>query len=443
MTRFVAGVKCDLVIVAKTTLLPLSVTEAKKPHSEENDKHIFALRPHTTSKTVGQNFDQLHNVKCMTGFDRVYGMISTGNSFMLTCTDPFRDDELTFITHVDDDSNEATQQPHLSPSQVDPFRSDYVSALSPSENTKSTGLYSSQVLNNSEPGTNTAILNMMILQVHKAWINFSKTSGGELPGLPEEGQVYARQIELQATAPSERSGYRQNFNTVTLRPGWKQSRDMYVEGNDVVNLVRSLGSGGSGECCFGLSENQKRSCAVKFFCTEKEGPNSLEQAKNEKETWDKVYGTTSFETKVVRLGQAAGCLVMPYVKIAGLDRNSVLQDNATILRAALREFASGNNGSYILHEDVKWRHIGFFQNKLMVVDLGRVLETKRKGEMDSWIDSCVRNLTKTAIAESATDASSVPPENVARRKKKTEGTDQSSSPLPSGRSKRLKKSDAP
>jgi hypothetical protein len=65
MTRMIAGIECDIIIAAKHTMHPLSVTEAKKPHSEPNNKNIFAPTMGQTSRTVGQNYDQLHNVKFM------------------------------------------------------------------------------------------------------------------------------------------------------------------------------------------------------------------------------------------------------------------------------------------------------------------------------------------------------------------------------------------
>ena len=94
VTQAIAGNECDVIIAAKETMLPLSVSEAKKPHSVENDKLIFALDDEKTSKSVGQHFNQMHNLKVMNGFERVYDMISTGTSSMLTSTDPFDGDEL-------------------------------------------------------------------------------------------------------------------------------------------------------------------------------------------------------------------------------------------------------------------------------------------------------------------------------------------------------------
>jgi Family of unknown function (DUF5898) len=388
MTRMIAGIECDIIIAAKHTMHPLSVTEAKKPHSEPNDKNIFAPTMGQTSRTVGQNYNQLHNVKFMMGLERVYGMISTGNSFMLTCTDQFLEDELACTQQVDDEVDESLQ-PNESPKQVDRV-STSSSHISP---TAAKNLFTSQIVQResgaTNPDTNKTILIMMILQVHKAHVNLILLNkrGGPVSGLPEKGLVYSRQIEL---VRKDREGFRQNFKAFRLRKGWRKSSESYVNDSDDVNLLTILGSGASGDCCFGISENQKRSCAVKFFWR-----NSLEQAEMEKANWDRIYWKSSFKTIVVPLGEKAGCLVMPYVKISSLDRTDVLQCDAD-LRAALREFASSKiEGTYFLHQEVKWRHLGYFQEKLMLVDLGSVEETSSKDALEKWIDDSVKTLTET------------------------------------------------
>lgn len=389
-TRIVAANECDIVIASRNSRIPLSIIEAKKPHSLANDQSIFGLN-HQATKTLGQNYDQLHNAKFMNGFERVYGMISTGNCFMLTCTDPFLENELQFI----DTPEGSKDEKGISPEQKRIFRPGLESKNCFSGNIPDE-LYTSQLLRRDRdtysPVVNTSILMMMILLVNKAWTNFVKLSTENIVDLPLSGYIHSRQIEL--TPNKDRSGYRQNFSTIELQRGWQKSLDSYAKKDDVVSLIRRLGAGVNGECCLAISKYQKRSCAVKFFHEP-----SKTDAKTEKLNWDRVYGTDIWETTVVELGEKKGCLVMPYVNMSHLDRKTVLENNAKLLRTALTQFSRRNDSDekiYYLHTDVKWRHLGYFQRNLMLVDLGHVNKTDNILERNDWIEKSVEMLKESA-----------------------------------------------
>lgn len=408
VTRMVAGNECDIVLAAKETYQPLSVTEVKKPHSRSNDESIFCFRSQNhrrssrlgkkeKSRTIGQHFNQLHNVQWMNGLTRVYGMISTGNSFMLACTEPFAGNELIIPTEIfatEQDNGNGEDGDSLNKLNLFGNGSGRVSAFSPPDEEKE--LYTSQVVEIQETGDRAdpsrCILNMLIIQVAKALESLEKLPQSETE-LPVSGTHYARQIDLNRD--DTRTGYRQSFSKVKLVNGWQDCRSRYIDGSvKVVSLIRSAGSGASGDCCLAISEKQDMSCVVKFF-QGRQGLTLLEQAEAEKANWDQAYGTGDFVTRVVKLGVDKGCLVMPYVDIAGVSRDECLQNDASLLKACLERFSRKDGGLFLLHRDVKWRHLGFLGGNLTLVDLGLVEETQDHKKWEDWMNSCVQELTRS------------------------------------------------
>ena len=414
VTRMIAGNECDIVLVAKETFQPLSVTEIKKPHSAENDEKIFLLTAgnrrrsarlgqEDKSKTIGQHFDQLHNVKWMTGLKKVYGMISTGNSFMITCTDSLAGNAELVIppgifaseTEQDGGNGECRVSP-TKPKLFDNEESETAPEYSPPDAEER--LHTSQVITITEDGSRDApsrqIVNMLILQTARAMeclqnLDVSNTM------LPVQGTVFSRQIDLKKN--DARTTDKQCYTQITLKKGWQRCRKNYIDSTvRAVNLIRSVGSGASGDCCFAVSTDQQKSCVIKFFQAAR-NTTTLEQAKKEKKNWDRAYGTTCFETLVVTLGGERGCLAMPYVDIVGVDRDACLRDGEKELRECLHRFSCGNSetGRFLLHRDVKWRHLGYLQDKLTLVDLGSVEETQDKTEWVEWMDRCVNGLVNS------------------------------------------------
>ena len=394
VTRTIAGNECDIVLAAKETFQPLSVTEVKKPHSPEDDEKIFLLSgdPRKKSATIGQQFDQLHNIKWMTGSKKIYGMISTGNSFMFTCTDSFSDSttELTiapetFTREIDQDYGNGEK--YVSPTRPMLFNDDESEPESPVPDADER-LYTSQVVQISEDGPRDAskqIVNMLILQIAKA-MECLKNLDTPAIRLPVKGTVYSREIDLK-------TGKKQCYKQITLKEGWQECLNRYISPRlQYVSLIRSVGSGASGDCYFAVStNNQQQSCVIKFFQALPQAT-TLQQAECEKANWDKAYGTGDFKTRVVQLGILRGCLVMPYVDIASVNRNKCLQNGAKELRDCLKRFSSRNSGCFLLHLDIKWRHLGYLQKKLTLVDLGYVKETKNKDEWLKWMEDCVKVL---------------------------------------------------
>lgn len=414
LTRMVGGNECDIVLAAKETFEPLSVTEVRKPHSLQNDEDIFLLstgnngnrrrstRLSKTSKTIGQHFDQLHNIKWMTGSKKVYGMISTGISFMFTCTDSLSHttEQLTIPTEIFSSETDrvggdgggcvSPAKPILSNDE----ESETAPVYSPHDDDEK--LHTSQVITIPKVGDREApskqIVNMLILQIARAMecLKNLDTSDTKLPG---KGKVYSRQIDLEPS--NERTVDKQCFKEINLVEGWQACRNHYIDSDvKTVSLIRSVGSGGSGDCGFAVSLDQDRSCVIKFFQASSD-ITTLELAKLEKKNWDKAYGTDEFETRVVTLGTDSGCLAMPYVDIAGVNRDECLDNDSQQLRDCLERFSCRNERSYLLHRDVKWRHLGYLQGKLTLIDLGYVEETKGKRKWKQWMDDCVKALVNS------------------------------------------------
>jgi len=236
---------------------------------------------------------------------------------------------------------------------------------------------------------------MLILQIAKAMECLQNLDTSDTM-LPEKGKVYSRQINLG-------EGDKQAYTHIELGENWQACRDHYIDSSvTTVNLIRSVGSGAFGDCFFAVSEvrGEYRSCVIKFF-QDAEGFTTLEQATQEKEHWDQAYGKSDFETRVVKMGEDRGCLAMPYVDIEGVDRDACLADDEKELRECLDRFSRGNSDeSFLLHRDVEWRHLGYLQGTLTLVDLGSVGETKEEGIFLEWKESCVNRLKDSKCHES-------------------------------------------
>lgn len=96
------------------------------------------------------------------------------------------------------------------------------------------------------------------------------------------------------------------------------------------------------------------------------------------------------------MGVDRGCLIMPYVDIAGISRDECLQDEAASLKACLRQFSLKDGGRrFLLHRDIKWRHLGLLKGELTQIDLGDVEETQDCEQWEEWIKSCVKELAQS------------------------------------------------
>jgi hypothetical protein len=85
--RMVAGLELDIVLLLGSQYLPFAAIEVKKPGPEGHDDIFFSSQSNhkDAGKVQGQNLDQL-NVLKLTGLRSVYGIISSGNKWMVTGT---------------------------------------------------------------------------------------------------------------------------------------------------------------------------------------------------------------------------------------------------------------------------------------------------------------------------------------------------------------------
>jgi hypothetical protein len=155
-------------------------------------------------------------------------------------------------------------------------------------------------------------------------------------------------------------------------------------------LVRYLGGGSWGDCCFAVSENGKSCCAVKFYM---ERLDSEELAKNELKNWNSVYyGTTLPQCRMGFIAATQAYLIMPYLSPVSREKRQHVLENE--IKVALQEFSRRQkDGKRYLHADVKWSHFGYYQKKLDLMDLGIVSEVKKgDAEVETWISASLESL---------------------------------------------------
>jgi len=121
------------------------------------------------------------------------------------------------------------------------------------------------------------------------------------------------------------------------------------------------------------------------------------QALDELNNWNRVYGNKEEIPKCFTweiLGQEA-CLIMPYLRPVSIGDRHRLLDDGTILKT-LTQFAE----SGCIHEDVKWRHFGWLEEKdkdpkLILFDLGWIKESTEE-QIASWFKESVALLNRKA-----------------------------------------------
>jgi hypothetical protein len=217
---------------------------------------------------------------------------------------------------------------------------------------------------------------------------------------PMPGTVHARKL----VAPQDGSKPTQFVHAFQTIQTAEMNRSNYItpETSNIF-LVRYLGGGSCGDCCFAVSQCGKTCCAVKFYVEKLE---SEELAKNELKNWNSVYCDT--ELPECRMGFVAltqAYLVMPYLSpVSTVKRMFVL--NIGKIKETLEEFSrKQKDGKRYLHRDVKWRHFGYYKEKLYLLDLGRVSEVKGNAdaEVQTWIEASLESLTKNmGTAEAGT-----------------------------------------
>jgi hypothetical protein len=396
--RVVAGIECDIILAYGSNLIPLGVIEVKKPHGKKDDDKIFAAEK---NRVAGQNFNQLRNLSMMAGLQKVYGIITNGNMFMLTSTHP-----------IPKECPSTEKQNIVGTSNISPERVDVSWALGDSDGSSGSSgdadsdriIHTSQLLDTGIDGA-TNSENVIKMLVSFVMYSYNQISLVDLKK-PIGGELFVRKLVAPANGRPP-NDFKHAFTKIQTGKTLNQS-DYITPSTKNIYLVRYLGSGGSGDCCFAVSETGKTCCAVKFFTVASE---SEELAKNELKNWNYVYGGSKLPK--CRIGYVAphqAYLVMPYLSpVIANNRKSLLGDIST----ALKEFSlKKTNGKRYLHDDVKWRHFGYYKGNLYLMDLEAILEVKdgdddaEEEEVSKWIRESLKSLEATMAEASANQPAS-------------------------------------
>jgi hypothetical protein len=119
---------------------------------------------------------------------------------------------------------------------------------------------------------------------------------------------------------------------------------------------------------------------------------TVQVAKREHQNWKTIYGKSKYGPPMSkRLKIAEGyCLVMPYLKpIPDSDRHTLLESE---IKKTLKKFAKESGYK---HEDVKWRHFGYWGKEIFLLDLERVAKIETN-EIDSWVTETLEKLRQKA-----------------------------------------------
>jgi hypothetical protein len=128
----------------------------------------------------------------------------------------------------------------------------------------------------------------------------------------------------------------------------------------LIYLISSIGRGGYGDCCFGISKDGTRCGVAKFFLRH-DGCSPIALAEKALEKWTKVYGK-DFTCRVGRLPLGGSYLWMPSLR--PIPRNDRLVQTKDV-EAALKRFAESGSK----HNDIRWLHFGLYDGKMYLCDV--------------------------------------------------------------------------
>jgi hypothetical protein len=426
--RVVAGVELDIVLLFGSQRIPFAAIEVKKPgRFNFDDGTIFQGEGGTAKEagvTTGQHLDQLNAIRLF-GFQSVFGMITNGNKWMLTSTTevieevPDWDGDcdlgkvLRTIEPVPNDTSPEQNNVHLleapvvlipisaaaSEEEGSPKTEDSMEEVSmeedsmkedsmkeeSSESANDRVLYASQVVDIEKKARGVVSMENVVQLIAEflrlACGSFSKRTSKVVGNSFESCRV------LDITCPQRCSFEKRTFNEGVVSGSY-----LFANAKcKLIYLVTSIGRGQHGDCCLGLSGDGKSYCAVKFFLKLKDNdPTKL--ATQELENWKTVYGNDK-DLPLCRVGKLpnrGGYLCMPYLKPIPISERDKETKN---VEEALRRFA---NCGY-KHNDVRWRHFGWWKKKLFMCDLGNIEKLKTK-DKDTWITESLLCLKDTRIA---------------------------------------------
>jgi hypothetical protein len=379
--RIIAGIEIDIVFLLGSQRIPFAAIEVKKPGRENVKELVFSpdSKNGMAGYVQGQNLDQLNALKLM-GLKSVFGMITNGNTWMITGTAEWtlerKDDwDLCNLKKEMREYWDATKA-ISSPEQLTLELKENGTAYSEDVPRK---LFVSQHV--SLPITDD-VIKLVAMFICLACNSISQPSLGKL----DLNNLSCRVLNLH-----EREGTRMccSFKKLTL-PKVDFTSCVDFENAKNIYLIHHLGSGESGDCCLAVTKTGDQKCCVVKFFLKQEGESTRRQlAIKEWKNWKEIYWESGFLPKghLGYLPNDDGYICMPYLKpIPMAQRSSRIIDGS--VEKALRHFLEVG----FKHDEVYWRHFGFFEKHLYLLDLGGVTKFGPGDDKEKWVEASLENL---------------------------------------------------
>ncbi|KAG7362126.1 hypothetical protein IV203_025792 [Nitzschia inconspicua] len=175
-------------------------------------------------------------------------------------------------------------------------------------------------------------------------------------------------------------------------------------------VIHHLGMGEHGNCCLAISSKGESCCAIKFFHKVNRRDDAVME---ELENWNKVYGRGKVPACRVLKAAEGLCLVMPYFRpIPNKERKKVFANGS--IETALKRFAS----SGFVHCDIKWRHMAFWEDDVILLDLGEIQEERDEGKRSRWCQEALEKLRNKLPLEEVKNT----PRKLGTKRQKSENT---------------------
>jgi Family of unknown function (DUF5898) len=391
------GVQIDVSLVHLPSRLPFAAVEVKKPGNNlAHIKIVFEGKEEEGGNRVaGETFNEMMAISLF-GFKEVFGMLSTGNQWRLVSTTDSVNGFLkgtaqetlryimgTLLHHevgiVDQESPPMGQVDFSGKNTVKKVeRTIFASQIVPELFCNGEDAVLAVSLAGQE------ILQLITLFVLKACCSLCER-GWTQPQLPASiyGTMAARILDAN-----------KNHNVFAF--GTEQLKELHLHAYNpelgCIYVIHHLGTGEHGSCCLGISDGGFSCCVVKFYHSKAD---SKSLAESELHNWNAVYGNReNTSPPICRTLPVPGgkCLVMPYLfPVKDFERQSLLEDGT--IEQVLRKFAELG----YIHNDIKWRHFGYWESKLYLIDLGDIKEQKEQQKATSWVGNSIDYLRTKVI----------------------------------------------
>jgi hypothetical protein len=410
-TRTLAGAECDVLLVYKRNRLPFGTIEVKKPGSLIQDQKLVFFGDDSGNKVAGQIYDHMLALTLF-GYQRVFGMITTWNHWRLvsTCHSHVTDDLKSFMGTAVEESLQKFQGitvPNQNWTNISAKGSPIVQEAKYIDNGPAVAskreIFASQIIpdlmldydqeRNQDERSSTLqsttqesgreILQLVIIFVLKALWSLSDLLAK--PGCSPWTVAIRPQMACRILQEVNPSVFAYGTATVTGVAYGK-----CVPAKARINVIHHLGSGEFGCVCLGVSVTSLSCCAVKFF--HRSQPDAATAAERELKNWTKAYGKQSFVEKAhIRMAGTLSCLVMPYFRpVLKKDRKKLLRNGD--IKRALENFALLK----CTHDDVRWRHFGYWNEEMVLFDLGAIHEKQSDEKIKDWYSISMQRLSESA-----------------------------------------------